>query len=956
MASCASHHSRSVSTAPDRRRGWAREILLADASLPDLDRLLHSCRDGVEVRLVGSDEDGFAALTAALAEGPAAIHLVAHGEPGLIRLGRRPLDRALLPETAPGGPSSADLLLYGCGTGAGAAGRGFVDALAGWTGGGVAAASRPVGDAGRGGCWELDVTAGSPSAAPALGAGRESWPHLLVQLEGDAGDNVLEGNLYEDTLVGFGGNDTLVGYDGNDNLGGGDGDDSVVGGNGDDLLWGDAGNDILVGGSGSDSLIGDDGLDIAVFTGNRADYDLSQPGLVIHLATGDADTMSGIDRLIFDDETIDINLAPTAAIDIDEAPNEVSEAAHTGDTVGLCALSLDSEGTILTYSLADDAGGRFAIDSVTGLVTVADATLLDFETASSHDIVVAVSDGSITTTTTMTIAVLDGNDRPTRPVDVDAAVNTVSERAAVGTVVGITAFATDPNPGETVTYSLADNAYGSFAIDSTTGVVTVASNQRLDYGIGDSRTIVVRATDSNGQPISNDQTFTIAVTNLVEQRSYTGGSANNYFVASAPDYWTIDGGAGNDNLTGNALSDTLLGGEGNDVLYGAGGDDQLQGGAGNDTLEGGAGADLLSGGAGIDTVRYTAAVKIDLATGQHTGQAAGDVFDGIEIFQGSSYQDTLIGDAGDNWLVGGSGNDTLIGGAGADTLDGGYGIIDTVSYANETASILIDFATGVNGGAAAGDVLISIEEVDGTAYGDLMIGNAGTNNLWGEGGDDTLLGGAGADGMSGGAGNDILDGGTGHDAMRGGLGDDIFYVDMSNDSVTEFLNEGIDTVRSVLSSYRLTDNVENLIYDGAGSFTGTGNALDNRLTGGAGDDTLTGGGGADTLTGGAGADLFVLASHTDSGLGAAADLIQDFSAGQDMIDLRKVDANSGLSGDQAFTFIGTAAFTGVAGQLSYRTLADGTTRVSADRNGDGLPDMELSLSGTLTLSASNFYL
>ncbi|PWC88669.1 hypothetical protein TSH100_07045 [Azospirillum sp. TSH100] len=930
--------------------------MLADAALPDLDRLLRSCRDGVEVRLVGSDEDGFAALTAALAEEPAAIHLVAHGEPGRIRLGRRPLDRARLLEAVPSGSSSADLLLYGCGTGAGAAGRRFVDALAAWSGGGVAAASRPVGDAGQGGCWDLDVTAGSPSAAPAPGAGRESWPHLLVQLEGDAGDNYLEGNLYEDTLVGYAGNDTLLGYDGNDNLGGGDGDDSIIGGNGNDLLWGDAGNDIVIGGSGSDSLIGDDGLDIAVFTGNRADYDLSQPGLVIHLASGDTDTMSGIDRLIFDDEVVDINLAPTFSIDIDDAPNEVSEAAQNGDTVGLYARSVDSEGTFLTYSLADDAGGRFAIDSATGLVTVADATLLDFETASSHDIVVAVSDGSITTTTTMTIAVLDGNDRPTRPVDVDTAANTVSERAAVGTVVGITAFATDPNIGETVTYSLADNGYGSFAIDSTTGVVTVASNQWLDYGIGDSRSIVVRATDSNGQPISNDQTFTIAVTNLVEQRTYTGYAGNDYFVASAPDYWTIDGGAGNDNLTGNALSDTLLGGAGNDLLYGAGGDDQLQGGAGNDTLEGGAGADLLSGGDGIDTVRYTTSVKIDLATGQHTGDAAGDVFDGIEIIRGSSYQDTLIGDAGNNWLLGGSGNDTLIGGAGADTLDGGDGIVDTVTYAGETGPIVIDFATGVNGGAAAGDVLISIDDVIGTAYGDLMIGAAGTNNLWGGAGDDTLLGGAGADGLIGGAGNDILDGGTGSDAMRGDLGDDIYYVDMSSDFVREFLNEGIDTVHSLISSYRLTDNVENLIYDGAGSFDGIGNALDNRLTGGAADDTLTGGGGADTLIGGAGADLFVLTSHIDSGVGAAADLIQDFAAGQDIIDLRKVDANSALWGDQAFTFIGTAAFSGVAGQLSYRTLADGTTRVSADRNGDSLPDMELSLSGTLTLSASNFYL
>ncbi len=96
--------------------------------------------------------------------------------------------------------------------------------------------------------------------------------------------------------------------------------------------------------------------------------------------------------------------------------------------------------------------------------------------------------------------------------DSDAAANTVAENAATGTVVGITALGTDADAGTTVTYALTDDADGRFAIDATTGVITVADGSKLDYESATSHTVTVKATSSDGSVQSAD--FTIAVSNL----------------------------------------------------------------------------------------------------------------------------------------------------------------------------------------------------------------------------------------------------------------------------------------------------------------------------------------------------------------------------------------------------------------------------------------------------------
>src|SRR5437773_1113520 len=153
----------------------------------------------------------------------------------------------------------------------------------------------------------------------------------------------------------------------------------------------------------------------------------------------------------------------------------VSEGAATGDLVGITAASSDVNGGTVTFSLSDDAGGRFAINGSTGVVTVANGSLLDRESTRGHqcNITVVAADGTLTSSQSFTIGVTDV---APRPPTARFAYTTLfrSEGAATGDLVGITAASSDVNGG-TVTFSLSDDAGGRFAINGSTGVVTVAN-------------------------------------------------------------------------------------------------------------------------------------------------------------------------------------------------------------------------------------------------------------------------------------------------------------------------------------------------------------------------------------------------------------------------------------------------------------------------------------------------
>ena len=272
--------------------------------------------------------------------------------------------------------------------------------------------------------------------------------------------------------------------------------------------------------------------------------------------------------------------------------------------------------------------------------------------------------------------------------------------------------------------------------------------------------------------------------------------------------------------------------------------------------------------------------------------------------------------------------------------------------------------------------------INGTSANDSLSGTTGADFIYGFDGHDSMFGDDGDDSIYGGNGHDTINGGLGADYMEGNDGDDAYIVDNAGDVVVELSGEGdFDIVYTTLSTYTLPAEVEDLRWNTSGSFTGTGNALDNTiwgggsndvlsggdgndellsgggndvLNGGDGDDYLDGSSGADVYTGGAGSDLIRI-GFFESGNGAAADRITDFATGADIVDVSAWDANRNLAGNQAFTFIGGAAFSGTAGEL--RTYFDGTdTWAQADRNGDSVADFEIRFDGNVSLTGSDFIL
>jgi len=201
------------------------------------------------------------------------------------------------------------------------------------------------------------------------------------------------------------------------------------------------------------------------------------------------------------------DLAPDTPTDSDGATNTIAENASNGDAVGVTGSSSDPGGGTVTYLLTDDAGGRFTINSSTGVVTVADATQLDFETTTSHDITIAAQDADNTQSSGFTTSISVSNVAPDTPTDSDGTANAVAENAANTTAVGITASSSDPSGG-TVTFSLTDDAGGRFALNADGVTVEVADNSLLDAGTNSSHNITIQASDGN---LNSSDTFTINI-------------------------------------------------------------------------------------------------------------------------------------------------------------------------------------------------------------------------------------------------------------------------------------------------------------------------------------------------------------------------------------------------------------------------------------------------------------
>ncbi|MCS7467714.1 Ig-like domain-containing protein, partial [Stieleria sp. ICT_E10.1] len=308
------------------------------------------------------------------------------------------------------------------------------------------------------------------------------------------------------------------------------------------------GGGVTVGGSGTGTL---------TLTGTLADLNtfLDTPANIQYLHSAphtfgnDADT---IQVVVNDggntgsgggtDQTIGtVNVDITA---VNDSPNLVS---NTGMTVAegstgvaitpgmLSGSDVDDASMDLTYTLTDDVDNGTLTLAGFGTLSLGDsftqADLDNGDVTYSHDdsetagdgfgftLADGGEDGASAIAGSFTITVTPVNDNAISAIaDVDPSANSVAEDAVSGTLVGITALASDADAGATVTYSLDDDAGGRFSIETTTGIVRVAG--ALDHETSSSETITVRATSSDGS--TTTMTNSIAVTDVNEAPAATG--------------------------------------------------------------------------------------------------------------------------------------------------------------------------------------------------------------------------------------------------------------------------------------------------------------------------------------------------------------------------------------------------------------------------------------------------
>lgn len=223
--------------------------------------------------------------------------------------------------------------------------------------------------------------------------------------------------------------------------------------------------------------------------------------------------------------------------------------------------------------------------------------------------------------------------------------------------------------------------YNGIMVTKTNGLVV---DGNLVVGYGD-MTSWIRINDSTNAQVTNNQAMTFnlqGTTNLTQSGNsivaalqdnganalahwIKGGDGDDHLSARIDGGSRIEGGAGNDVITGRDFADYLRGGDGNDSILGGGGNDDINGNTGDDTINGGAGDDWVSGGQNNDLLLGGAGNDLVLGNlGNDT--IYGDT--GNDTLRGGQHNDIIFGGDGNDWISGDLGDDTITGGAGADTF------------------------------------------------------------------------------------------------------------------------------------------------------------------------------------------------------------------------------------------------------------------------------------------------
>jgi Ca2+-binding RTX toxin-like protein len=665
------------------------------------------------------------------------------------------------------------------------------------------------------------------------------------------GDDTLTGRLISDTISGLQGNDSISGLGANDSLSGNDGDDTLDGGEGFDTLVGGEGNDFFVSGGGEDTFIGGNGNDVY-----QINWDA--PDKLIETSLSD-----GTDTILTDGN---FSLAPKTSGFVsanDQNPYLfIENLVYDENRFGVQIKGVSLTGNTRSNSIQGGTGADTLDGGISFIIDQGDT--LNGGTGNDlyiirnrydwiiEDTLTGLDNGIDTVHTYINFDPLDSEDRNnvTRNTSFASKSKDLQYFARLDHFV----FMGDVIRG---VGNARDNSFtGNYENNVILGLAgndTILGNAGNDSLYGDA---------DNTTSLSGNSTLDGSGS------SYGYDSLTGSYPFNPGDYVSLDTllVGGDDTMKG---QDYLDGGDGNDLLSGNGGSDTLLGGSGSDILDGGSEVDSMVGGAGddiyysdeeTDTILELADEGNDIIFSTKNIHFIQDNLENAVIY-GPDVQ-FAVGNSIDNVIsvsqkTGDVGAVTLFGGEGNDKLYGYYGK-GVRGYASLTADMDDDKARNV------GDYLV------------------------------------------GGAGNDLLDGGQGVDTLEGGLGNDTICVDSTDDKIWEFgyegdpsnggtdwvitkadidlkdiyTNDGLFNISLPDDQLKYVENgmfIENLMGASTSGQTLSGNWLNNTIVGGVGADSISGEEGKDflannrkptvfsidTLTGGAGGDTFSLVDYSD---------------------------------------------------------------------------------------------
>ncbi len=833
-------------------------IIVIDSNVSHTEMLKTGAVDSAIVHELDGDRDGVVQITELLKsyswiEQQVVLHIVSHGAPETLYLGNTELSLKTLHRYAQAlqswFPQASEsnqnaLYLYGCNVALGDAGIEFVEKLHRLTQGAIAASNTLTGSAALGGDWNLGVRIGVDE--PALAFDPETiaaYPATLVNFDVTSvfnADAIVNrtGGVTDTTQTGIDVNGNALITQSFATFTGG------ASGNGlpDNGFF--AANafrpDIQLAYSNTDN--GNNARLIATSTGSFTFTVPANQYPAIHLAVTSTEGSSSI-RVIMNYS--DGSQIPTSSQTIPDWFDEITETSSLYYLINGMDRSAASGTNFQDVNDPAVFGVRFAADPTKTLQSITVE-----KTASSGRLVFLGATG-----------VQPPN---TAPTNISLNNILVAENSANNTVVG-TLSTTDPDTGNTHTYTLVNNGGGRFAISGNQIVVTDGS--LLDFESATSHTIRVRTIDQGGLFFEKDLTINVANVNETPSAIALSNATVTENTASAVigDLAVTDPDAGDTHSF--TVSDNRF-----EVV-----DGQLKL-KENISLDYDSEQNIIIEVTATDngtpalskTQSFTLTVNntneapsdislSDVAVAENSAGAVVGVLTVVDPDANSSHSFTVS----DNRF---------------EVVDGQLKLKENISLDYETEqSITIEVTATDNGTPALSKTqqftIVISNTVDGVIQGksgdDFLMGTAGNDTLNGAAGNDTLNGAAGNDSLAGDSGNDTLIGSSGDDRLDGGEGVDR-VIEGANTNFTltntQLIGNGTDILISVEQA-ALTGGDGNNVVDAinftlgtvilsgaAGNDTLTGGTRDDRLEGGSGNDVLRGSGGNDRLDGGEGVD------------------------------------------------------------------------------------------------------